>query len=49
MLKIQGKTRMAEEPSHIKQLSLIHVCKIGLKVVTNEKKEAVGEVVTIMC
>ncbi len=22
---------MAEEPSHIKQLSLIHVCKIGLK------------------
>jgi hypothetical protein len=21
---------MAEEPSHIKQLSLIHVCKIGL-------------------
>ncbi len=31
--KIQGKTRMAEEPSHVKQLSLIHVCKIGLKVV----------------
>jgi hypothetical protein len=23
---------MAEKPSHIKQLSLIHVCKIGLKV-----------------
>jgi len=21
---------MAEEPSHVKQLSLIHVCKIGL-------------------
>ncbi len=31
MFKIQGKTRMAEKPSHIKQLSLIHVCKIGLK------------------
>jgi hypothetical protein len=23
---------MAEEPSHVKQLSLNHVCKIGLKV-----------------
>ncbi len=22
---------MAEEPSHVKQLSLNHVCKIGLK------------------
>ena len=28
---------MAEEPSHIKQLSLIHVCKIGLKVVSRER------------
>jgi hypothetical protein len=31
MLKIKGKTNMVEEPSHVKQLSLIHVCKIGLK------------------
>ena len=29
--KIQGKTCMVGEPSHVKQLSLIHVCKIGLK------------------
>jgi hypothetical protein len=29
--KFQGKTRMAEKPSHIKQLSLIHMCKIGLR------------------
>jgi hypothetical protein len=27
----KGKTYMVEEPSHIKQLSLNHVCKIGLK------------------
>jgi hypothetical protein len=30
MLKSKGKTCMVEEPSHVKQLSLIHVCKIGL-------------------
>jgi hypothetical protein len=27
---VKGKTCMVEEPSHIKQLSLNHVCKIGL-------------------
>jgi hypothetical protein len=31
VLKSKGKTCMVEEPSHIKQLSLNHVCKIGLK------------------
>jgi hypothetical protein len=31
MLKSKGKTCMVEEPSHVKQLSLNHVCKIGLK------------------
>ncbi len=31
MLKSKGKTCMAEEPSHVKQLSLNHVCNIGLK------------------
>jgi hypothetical protein len=30
-LKSKGKNCMVEEPSHIKQLSLNHVCKIGLK------------------
>ncbi len=30
MLKRKGKTCMVEEPSHVKQLSLNHVCKIGL-------------------
>ncbi len=30
MLKIKGKTYMVEEPSHVKQLSLNHLCKIGL-------------------
>jgi hypothetical protein len=29
--KIKGKTCMVGEPSHVKQLSLNHVCKIGLK------------------
>jgi hypothetical protein len=29
-LKSKGKTCMVEEPSHVKQLSLNHVCKIGL-------------------
>jgi hypothetical protein len=29
---------MVVEPSHVKHLSLNHVCKIGLKVLTNEKK-----------
>ncbi len=30
MWKSKGKTCMVEEPSHVKQLSLNHVCKIGL-------------------
>jgi hypothetical protein len=30
MLKNKGKTCMVQEPSHVKQLSLNHVCKIGL-------------------
>jgi hypothetical protein len=30
MLKSKGKTYMVEEPSHLKQMSLNHVCKIGL-------------------
>ncbi len=31
MLKSKGETCMVEEPTHVKQLSLNHVCKIGLK------------------
>jgi hypothetical protein len=31
LLKSQGKTCMVEETLHGKQLSLRHVCKIGLK------------------
>jgi hypothetical protein len=31
MIKSKGKTCMVEEPSNVKQLSLNHVCKIGLK------------------
>ncbi len=31
MLKSKGKTCMVKEPSHVKQLSLNHLCKIGLK------------------
>jgi hypothetical protein len=38
---------MVEEPSHIKQLSLNHVCKIGLKVNSNEKKRWVGKEIII--
>ncbi len=34
MWKSKGKTCMVEEPSHVKQLSLNHVCKIGLSVET---------------
>jgi hypothetical protein len=30
MLKSKGKTCMVEEPSHVKPLSLNHMCKIGL-------------------
>jgi hypothetical protein len=30
MLKSKGKTCMVEEPPHVKQLSLNHVCKKGL-------------------
>jgi hypothetical protein len=30
MLKSKGKSCMVLDPSHVKQLSLIHVCKIGL-------------------
>jgi hypothetical protein len=31
MLKSKGKTCMVEAPSHVKHLSLNHVCKIGLR------------------
>jgi hypothetical protein len=31
MLKRKGKTCMFKEPSHVKQLSLNHLFKIGLK------------------
>ncbi len=31
ILKCKGKTGMVQETSHVKQLSPIHVCKIGLK------------------
>jgi hypothetical protein len=31
MLKSKGKTCMVNGPSHVKQLSLIHVCKIEVK------------------
>jgi hypothetical protein len=34
-LKIKGKTCMVENPAHVKQLSLIHMCKIGLKGIKN--------------
>jgi hypothetical protein len=30
MLKIKRKTCMVNKPSHVKQLSLNHVCKIGM-------------------
>jgi hypothetical protein len=30
-LKSKGKSCMVLDPSHVKQLSLIHVCKIGLR------------------
>jgi hypothetical protein len=30
-LKNKGETCMVQEPSHVKQPSLIHMCKIGLK------------------
>ncbi len=30
MLKSKGKYCMVVDPSHVKQLSPIHVCKIGL-------------------
>jgi hypothetical protein len=30
MLKSKGKPYKVEEPSHVKQLALNHVCKIGL-------------------
>ncbi len=30
ILKRKGETCMVQEPSHVKQLSPIHVCKIGL-------------------
>ncbi len=29
MLKGKGKTHMVEKPSHVKQFSLNHLCKIG--------------------
>ncbi len=31
LLKIKGETRMVQEPSHVKQLSPIHMCKIGFR------------------
>jgi hypothetical protein len=33
ILKNKGETCMVQEPSHVKQLSPIHVSKIGLKMV----------------
>jgi hypothetical protein len=41
VLKSKGKTSMVEEPSHIKQLSLNHVCKIGLKYFFSQQGRAV--------
>ncbi len=36
MLKSKGKTCMVKEPSHVKkQLSLNHMCKIGLNIITH--------------
>ncbi len=32
MLKSKEKTCMVKEPSHVKQLSLNHMCKIGLNI-----------------
>jgi hypothetical protein len=34
--KARGKTCMVEEPSHVKQLSLNHRCKIGLSTARRE-------------
>jgi hypothetical protein len=31
ILKSKGETCMVEEPSHVKELSLNHICKIGLR------------------
>jgi hypothetical protein len=36
LLQAKGKARMAEEPSHVKQLTIHHMCKIGLKVQWHE-------------
>jgi hypothetical protein len=33
IFKSKGETCMVQEPSHVKQLSPIHVCKIGLRIV----------------
>ncbi len=41
MLNSKGKTHMVEEPSHVKQLSLNPVCKIGLNYCILEKTCAV--------
>jgi hypothetical protein len=38
---------MVGEPSHVKQLSLIHECKIGLKVVSSEKVGGPGVTSTL--
>jgi hypothetical protein len=35
MGKSKGETCMVEEPPHVKQLSLNHVCKIGLNIKRN--------------
>jgi hypothetical protein len=31
-VKSKGKTCMVEEPTHVKQLSVNHMCKIGLTI-----------------
>jgi hypothetical protein len=38
ILKNKGETCSFEEPSHVKQQSLNHVCKIGLKSVNQSEK-----------
>jgi hypothetical protein len=36
---------MAEEPSHIKQLSLNYVCKIGLKIIYSGTRRSVFQMI----
>jgi hypothetical protein len=42
MEKIKGKTCMVEQPSHVKQLSRNHVCKIGLNLKILSLKSKTG-------